>query len=567
VSDIISTSSPQPLLLVNAQATDDDGVIGAFDPAAELPSYCDQQRTAFKDYKNIQCTNHLTLNEMSQQSLNSLWIYTHMRQKVLQRVCSSEKRNITDFATRCVDTEIVRADCFIQSIEDVHVKMSMVYSTSWGKEGSPSEVKISRPDGTYELFNTQEGDIPQAKLSTVISMADGSLTLESRNRLSYSSGGEADVGDPVYRLTGMLLAVRVTLENVRQHQPFDYSVQAQISVSLNSKGTWYSPGASVFYFGVPELGNPLHFFERVWMLREYHGVELMFIVGGTIGTPEFFMCLTAVTNAFVLIGMATFMVDLLGAFISDTFKDDRFEDDEERQGLEDMLDFRSDSGVPFDLDLLRMRQADGQFGEPYEKAILRLQAEVQQLSAMWRTKLPLEDKLLEQVKRRFHESRDAHFHEADPDAARYKLVRRNDRPSDENSKKYAGKEHFLVAGENVIGRGTGGVRTHTISRTQIWAYLDEDAPRPLTVRSLRGPVEQSCPAYKFKGVPEWNLLRPGETVDLAVGDCVVLQLREFDTGKRSYLAGVFELLEHSPKLQASPQQDVFKMVSALFGSA
>lgn len=325
---------------------------------------------------------------------------------------------------------------------------------------------------------------------------------------------------------------------------FDFSVEATVTASLSSKGAFVSPPAEVTYLGPaasPPEDDDLHMMDQRFVVRSYHAVTLAFVGSGLIGVAEFYATMAAITNAFVLIGMATFFVDFLGAFISDTFSDDRYEDDGERLGLEAMLASLADNGVPFNPEHLRLPNADGTMGDSYEETLLRMRAQLVRLDAMWRTKLPLEDDRLEDVKQRFKEARERDFPNGDRYSSKFKLKRlpdsqqRNDR-----------SEVFLVAGENVLGRGMGNCVISTISRAQIFCFLDDRAPEPIKIRSLRGAAEQSTPGYRRQG-ESWKVLSAGEVVDLKEDDLIALQIRWVKDSRRPHLNGVFRVMSHTPE--------------------
>ena len=62
----------------------------------------------------------------------------------------------------------------------------------------------------------------------------------------------------------------------------------------------------------------------------------------------------ALMSCLVMVGVATAIVDVIGAFIYDSFKDDKIEDDGERQHLEHMILNIETSGVPFKHDDLQV---------------------------------------------------------------------------------------------------------------------------------------------------------------------------------------------------------------------
>jgi hypothetical protein len=62
----------------------------------------------------------------------------------------------------------------------------------------------------------------------------------------------------------------------------------------------------------------------------------------------------AIMSCLVMVGVATSIVDVIGAFVYDSFKDDKIEDDGERQHLEQMILNIETTGVPFKHDDLQV---------------------------------------------------------------------------------------------------------------------------------------------------------------------------------------------------------------------
>ena len=118
-------------------------------------------------------------------------------------------------------------------------------------------------------------------------------------------------------------------------QPFDYRVLADVSVSSNSKGylvnsietVHLSGGSRRCYFKWYDLGV----FERRPIQIESNGL---------LGKADFYTTMMALMSCFIMVSVATTVVDIIGAFIYDSFKNDKIEDDGERQHLE-QYDFES----------------------------------------------------------------------------------------------------------------------------------------------------------------------------------------------------------------------------------
>ena len=73
-----------------------------------------------------------------------------------------------------------------------------------------------------------------------------------------------------------------------------------------------------------------------------------------MGIADGYTGMMALMSCLVMVGVATAIVDVIGAFIYDSFKDDKIEDDGERQHLEHMILNIETSGVPFKHDDLQV---------------------------------------------------------------------------------------------------------------------------------------------------------------------------------------------------------------------
>ena len=66
-------------------------------------------------------------------------------------------------------------------------------------------------------------------------------------------------------------------------------------------------------------------------ILEFRGVEIEFRSNGLLGKADFYTTMMALMSCFIMVSVATTVVDIIGAFIYDSFKNDKIEDDGERQ--------------------------------------------------------------------------------------------------------------------------------------------------------------------------------------------------------------------------------------------
>lgn len=93
----------------------------------------------------------------------------------------------------------------------------------------------------------------------------------------------------------------------------------------------FGPATHVYYVGgyqdfddnLPSLQSH----DQVRVERHWSGVFIEYESGGEVGKVDLITTMMAITNAFVLIGMATAIVDNIGQLISARFYDDKYEDD------------------------------------------------------------------------------------------------------------------------------------------------------------------------------------------------------------------------------------------------
>jgi hypothetical protein len=308
------------------------------------------------------------------------------------------------------------------------------------------------------------------------------------------------------------------------------------------------PGTEVIYTGslTPAAETPgatLHTHDESFITRDWAGTYIEYQSEGDVGEVDLITTINAVTNAFVLIGMATFVVDFIGQLISSSFYDDKYEDDGERLILEDIaehLENPSHPSVPFDPKNLRLVNDDDQPGMSYENAIYDLQSELadvrDQLSL-----IPEEE---------------ADFVEGSapgrlPDHG-YPGLLLVEEFSEQHIIAYkeanAGAEPApaivpLHPGAQMLGRGVGNVLSKAVSRQQFTMTVVRDKVRMKALREGPGYMRESA----RDGSGRFDALRATKSVVLTVGDRVCFRLRE---GKMGGHLGIYRIDTEAPPVKS-----------------
>jgi len=219
---------------------------------------------------------------------------------------------------------------------------------------------------------------------------------------------------------------------------------------------------------------------------------------------------------------------------SETFLDDKYEDDGERLGLEMMLaNIENDDhpGVPFDPNDLRLKDASGEPGLSYEKTIEQLLEEVREIQEQL-SLLPEDENELRLITTG---RREAEEHR------KLRLVYMPDPLSAEaNDKKYVPPEILLHEGMQTIGRGMGGIENKGVSRQQFSIAVIKERIRMKSLRDGPGVWRQNT--------GRWQMLQLGKSAVLNVGDRLCFRMRE---GKLGGHEGVFALDYQDTKVQCT----------------
>jgi len=258
--------------------------------------------------------------------------------------------------------------------------------------------------------------------------------------------------------------------------------------------------------------------------RDWSGIFVEFMAAGTVGVTDVLTTIVAVTNAFVLIGMATFAVDFVGMTISSSFYDDKYEDDGEREILENISDHLENPAhrdVPFDPKNLRlMNDMDDQAGMSYENAIYTLMNQLREV----------EDRLS------MIPEEEAEFVEGSAPGRQPEgilALRLVEEQTDEGLTPQGDLAQVeLHQGAQMMGRGVGSVASKAVSRQQFTLTVVKDKIR---MKALR-----DGPGYMLEDSGRFENLKAGKAVVLKTGDRVVFRMRE---GKKGGHLGVYRIAE------------------------
>lgn len=199
----------------------------------------------------------------------------------------------------------------------------------------------------YYNSNDPTRRYPKFTLKQFVELAGGSLN--ERNLLTVSKNFTGQY--PLYRVTGLRLNVEFTFSNFRsmaEADPFNFESRAVMRVRANSKGSFVGALEQTFYTGA--AGD----FDATGTDVSTRGVKVEFQAKGLMGKPDGYTGMIAIMSCLVMVGVATSIVDVIGAFVYDSFKDDKIEDDGERQHLEQMILNIETTGVPFKHDDLQV---------------------------------------------------------------------------------------------------------------------------------------------------------------------------------------------------------------------
>lgn len=500
-------------------------------------------------FADPQCVDHLIAPEFTKVGVQDVWLNTHFRQTAVTRTCLNANNNSFVAGGDCVTTETLVNDAFIARPELLKLVFYVNVETSFGMRAKPDELTVNFPSGRVVKHRpSSDGSALELTYGEILELAG--IELNATSPTATGKGAVYLEKRAPHRLMGSKLRLVFTTTNVNPDpwRPFDTTLRTEVTVKHDTTSERMGPGTEVIYTGslTPAAETPgatLHTHDESFITRDWAGTYIEYQSEGDVGEVDLITTINAVTNAFVLIGMATFVVDFIGQLISSSFYDDKYEDDGERLILEDIaehLENPSHPSVPFDPKNLRLVNDDDQPGMSYENAIYDLQSELadvrDQLSL-----IPEEE---------------ADFVEGSapgrlPDHG-YPGLLLVEEFSEQHIIAYkeanAGAEPApaivpLHPGAQMLGRGVGNVLSKAVSRQQFTMTVVRDKVRMKALREGPGYMRDSA----RDGSLRFDALRATKSVVLTVGDRVCFRLRE---GKMGGHLGIYRIDTEAPPVKS-----------------
>jgi hypothetical protein len=460
-------------------------------------------------YVNNTCATFLTTTQMSKVDEQGAFIGTHLRQQSWERTCTDPVAKIGCEVNNAAEP----TNFFPADMEHLGVQFRALYVTSWGVSEPPEVIYMKDARGyDYSTFDTLSGDakrrFPTFSLEEFVELAGAGL--DEHNKVTVSSNFTGSF--PLYRITGLRLNVEFTFSNFRPMSaadPFNFQSRANMRVRANSKGSFVGGQDTTFYTGA--AGD----FDSTGTLVSIRGVKIEFQAKGLMGKPDGYTGMMALMSCLVMVGVATSIVDVIGAFVYDSFKDDKIEDDGERQHLEHMILNIETTGVPFKHDDLQVMPnvSVKDFLQMLQKDILKLSTLAHHMS-----------RDLSSAGLNRHTMEISQIDTSAVSSARYSCALVGPDKS----------ETFLTGGPQTLGRGHGGTSSKRISHKQLSIVANTHTG----VALVRGLHTKNCSGIALGGGP-WQALTMDDEVELMNGDMVSLLLDEGVEEDETTAEGVF----------------------------
>ncbi|CAL6305082.1 unnamed protein product [Bathycoccus prasinos] len=441
------------------------------------------------------CKNFST-SEIVSVSANSIFVGTHVKETNFQRECNTS----TDLCSTLPQYDTSK-NYFATNPENVTFQFKTTLDTSWFTS-APSLIYIKDNQTNTILTVDSESAVvseryPSFSVDELLELAG--VKLDDRNELVVRTDSFVPPF-PLYRLTGIRLSIDWTFSNFRPMsslQPFDYRILADVSVSSSSKGYLVNTVETVHFSGEPDDVT------SSGTILEFRGVEIEFRSNGLLGKADFYTTMMALMSCFIMVSVATTVVDIIGAFIYDSFKNDKIEDDGERQHLEHMILNLETVGVPFNHDDLQVLP-----NVSIKEFLQLLQRDIVKLNSL---ALHMSRDLTEAGFNR-HASSKKSFSEAGANKqVRYKCYLIGPDKS----------EIYLTGGPQTIGRGNGNCISKRISHKQLSIVANTYNGTAI----LRGLHTKNMSGIAISG-GAWQPISGNDEVVLEDGDMIALLLDE-----------------------------------------
>lgn len=441
------------------------------------------------------CKNFST-SEIVSVSANSIFVGTHVKETNFQRECNTS----TDLCSTLPQYDTSK-NYFATNPENVTFQFKTTLDTSWFTS-APSLIYIKDNQTNTILTVDSESAVvseryPSFSVDELLELAG--VKLDDRNELVVRTDSFVPPF-PLYRLTGIRLSIDWTFSNFRPMsslQPFDYRILADVSVSSSSKGYLVNTVETVHFSGEPDDVT------SSGTILEFRGVEIEFRSNGLLGKADFYTTMMALMSCFIMVSVATTVVDIIGAFIYDSFKNDKIEDDGERQHLEHMILNLETVGVPFNHDDLQVLP-----NVSIKEFLQLLQRDIVKLNSL---ALHISRDLTEAGFNR-HASSKKSFSDAGANKqVRYKCYLIGPDKS----------EIYLTGGPQTIGRGNGNCISKRISHKQLSIVANTYNGTAI----LRGLHTKNMSGIAISG-GAWQPISGNDEVELEDGDMIALLLDE-----------------------------------------
>ena len=451
------------------------------------------------------CKNFST-SEIVSVSANSIFVGTHVKETNFQRECNTS----TDLCSTLPQYDTSK-NYFATNPENVTFQFKTTLDTSWFTS-APSLIYIKDNQTNTILTVDSESAVseryPSFSVDELLELAG--VKLDDRNELVVRTDSFAKEF-PLYRLTGIRLSIDWTFSNFRPMsslQPFDYRVLADVSVSSSSKGYLVNTVETVHFSGEPDDVT------SSGTILEFRGVEIEFRSNGLLGKADFYTTMMALMSCFIMVSVATTVVDIIGAFIYDSFKNDKIEDDGERQHLEHMILNLETVGVPFNHDDLQVLP-----NVSIKEFLQLLQRDIVKLNSL---ALHISRDLTEAGFNRHASSKKSFSDAGTNKQVRYKCYLIGPDKS----------EIYLTGGPQTIGRGNGNCISKRISHKQLSIVANTYNGTAI----LRGLHTKNMSGIAISG-GAWQPISGNDEVELEDGDMIALLLDE--KNQETSVEGVF----------------------------
>ena len=452
------------------------------------------------------CKNFST-SEIVSVSANSIFVGTHVKETNFQRECNTS----TDLCSTLPQYDTSK-NYFATNPENVTFQFKTTLDTSWFTS-APSLIYIKDNQTNTILTVDSESAVvseryPSFSVDELLELAG--VKLDDRNELVVRTDSFVPPF-PLYRLTGIRLSIDWTFSNFRPMsslQPFDYRILADVSVSSSSKGYLVNTVETVHFSGEPDDVT------SSGTILEFRGVEIEFRSNGLLGKADFYTTMMALMSCFIMVSVATTVVDIIGAFIYDSFKNDKIEDDGERQHLEHMILNLETVGVPFNHDDLQVlpNVSIKEFLQLLQRDIVKLNSLALHIS-----------RDLTEAGFNCHASSKKSFSDAGTNKqVRYKCYLIGPDKS----------EIYLTGGPQTIGRGNGNCISKRISHKQLSIVANTYNGTAI----LRGLHTKNMSGIAISG-GAWQPISGNDEVELEDGDMIALLLDE--KNQETSVEGVF----------------------------